>query len=288
MFKPLDLSQCKWLNTAPAPGRDIRRICPDFPTERDAEHERKRRISILEAGRSRSCAELAELLRDAPKWQAADVGCCPLLARRFRIWFVDAALDVHTRTKQRGVPFTYMADDEVDVGQLYTLDWRPLHTLFRKRISRALGVDAIVIGIGKVEHDPSRNKWQPYHYFMVYHRKNWNLFRELRAIPKRTCAQPMATSAFGEPATWFSDMSKLTAFSTVMQQSGGVRQRPLSDRLSREYFGYLASNSPTSFIVCVNCSLAERTVVLDEEEEYFEDPTIELEKRIPGLRRLVP
>jgi hypothetical protein len=26
----------------------------------------------------------------------------------------------------------------------------------------------------------------------------------------------------------------------------------------------------------------------EEEEEYFEDPTIELEKRIPGLRRLVP
>ena len=129
MFKPLDLSQCKWLNTAPAPGRDIRRICPDFPTERDAEHERKRRISILEAGRSRSCAELAELLRDAPKWQAAGVGCCPLLARRFQIWFVDAALDVHTRTKQRGVPFTYMADEEVDVGQLHTLDWRRLHTI---------------------------------------------------------------------------------------------------------------------------------------------------------------
>ena len=62
-------------------------------------------------------------------------------------------------------------------------------------------------------------------------------------------------SAFDEAATWFSDMSKLTAFSTVMQQSGGVRQRPLSDRLSREYFGYLASNSPTSFIFCVNCTL---------------------------------
>ena len=127
MFKPLDLSQCKWLNTAPAPGRDIRRICPDFPTERDAEHERKRRISILEAGRSRSCAELAELLRDALKGRAAGVGCCPLLALRFQIWFVDAALDVHMQTKRRGVPFTYMADKAVDVGQLHTLDWRPLH-----------------------------------------------------------------------------------------------------------------------------------------------------------------
>ena len=255
MFKPLDLRQCEWLNTAPAPRRDIRRIYPDFPSERDAEQERRRRISILEAGRSRSCAELAELLRDAPKWQPASVGCCPLLARRFQIWFVDAALDVHRQTKRRGVPFTYMADEEVDVGQLHTLDWRRLHTIHRERISRTLGGDEIVIGMGKVEYDPSINKWQPYHDFMVYHPRNWDLFRELRAIPKRKDTEPMVTSAFDEPATWFSDMSKLTAFSTVMQQSGGVRQRPLSDRLSREYFGYLASNSPTSFIFCVNCTL---------------------------------
>ena len=285
MFKPLNLRQYKWLNTAPAPGRDIRRICPDFPTERDAEQERRRRISILEAGRSRACAELAELLRDAPKGQAAGVGCCPLLARQFQIGFVDAALDVHTRTKQRGVPFTYMADEEVHVGQLHTLDWKRLHTKLRKGISRILGVDAIVVGMGQVEHDTSSNTWLPYHYFMVYHRRHGNLFRELRAIPKRNGAQPMA---FDEAATWFSDISKLTAFSTVMQQTGGVRQRPLSDRLSQEYFRYLASNSPTSFIFCVNCDLAERRVELGEEEEYFEDPTIELERRIPGLRRLVP
>jgi hypothetical protein len=285
MLKHLDLRQCKWLNTAPTPRRDIRRICPDFPTERDAEQERKRRISILEAGRSRSCAELAEHLRAAPKGQPAGVGCCPLLARQFQIWFVDAALDVHTQTKQRGAPFTYMADEEVDVGQLHTLDWRPLHTIFRKRISRTLGGDEIAIGMGKVEHDLSINKWQPYHYFMVYHRRNWNLFWELRAIPKRNGAQPMA---FDEAATWFSHMSKLTAFSTMLQQSRGVRQQPLSDRLSREYFRYLASNSPTSFIFCVNCSLAERTVVRDEDEESFVDRRSEVERRIPGLRPLVP
>ena len=82
-------------------------------------------------------------------------------------------------------------------------------------------------------------------------------------------------------------MSKLTAFSTVMQRSGGVRQRPLSDRLSREYFGYLASNSPTSFVFCVNCDLAERRVELDEEEEYFVDKSSEVERRFPGLRPLV-
>jgi hypothetical protein len=181
-----------------------------------------------------------------------------------------------------------MADKAVDVGQLHTLDWSPLHTIHGERFSRTLGVDAIVIGMGQVEYDPSINKWQPYHDFMVYHPRNWDLFRELRAIPKRKDTEPMVTTAFDQPATWFSDMSKLTAFSTVMQRSGGVRQRPLSDRLSREYFRYLASNSPTSLVFCVNCSLAERTVVLDEEEEFLEDPTIELERRIPGLRPLVP
>ena len=30
MFKPLDLRQCEWLNSAPAPRRDIRRLY-DFP-----------------------------------------------------------------------------------------------------------------------------------------------------------------------------------------------------------------------------------------------------------------
>jgi hypothetical protein len=208
-----------------------------------------------------------------------------LLARQFQIGFVDAALDVHTQTKQQAVPFTYIAKEELDVGQLHTLDWSPLHTKLGQRIGPILGGDEIVIGMGEVEYDPSINRWQPYHYFMVYHRRHWNLFWELRAMPKRNGAQPMA---FHEAATWFSDMSKLTAFSTVMQQSGGVRQRPLSDRLSREYFRYLASNSPTSFIFSVNCDLAERRVVLDEEEEYFEDPTKELERRIPGLRPLVP
>jgi len=204
-----------------------------------------------------------------------------LLARQFQTWFVDAALDIHARTKQRGVPFTYMAKEELDEGQLHTLDWRPLHTIVGKYISRTLGGDEIVIGTGKVEHDLSINKWQPYHYFMVYHRSHWDLFRELRLIPK---AQPMA---FHEAAPWFSDISKLTAFSTVLQRSVGVRQRPLSDRLSREYFGYLASNSPTSFIFCVNCDLAERTVVLDEDEEHVVYKSSKVEKRSPGLRPLV-
>jgi hypothetical protein len=92
-----------------------------------------------------------------------------------------------------------------------------------------------------------------------------------------------------EAATWFSDISDLTAFSTVVQQSGGgVRQRPLSDGLSQEYFGYLASNSPTSFIFRVNCDLAKRSVKLDEDEEYSVDKNSEVEKRIPGLRPLAP
>ena len=211
-------------------------------------------------------------------------GLLSFVSSSVKIWFADAALGVHARTKQRGVPFTYKADEKAAVGELCTLDWRPLNTIAGERFSRTLGGDEKVIGMGKVEYDTSINKWQPYHHFMVYHPRNWNLFRELRAIPQGRGAQPMA---FDEAATWFSDMSELTAFSTLMQQSRGVRQQPLSDRLSREYFGYLASNSPTSFIFCVNCSLVERTVVLNEEEVSIDKGRKKVERRFPGLRPLV-
>ena len=176
MFKHLDLRQCKWLNTAPAPRRDIRRIYPDFPLN-GMPNKNGERVSPFwkqaGAARPQSLRNSSETLRSGNRRASAAVLCWLV---SFQIWFVDAALDVHTRTKQRGVPFTYMADEEVDVGQLHTLDWRPLHTILRERISRTLGGDEIVIGMGKVEYDPSRNKWQPYHDFMVYHRRNWNLF----------------------------------------------------------------------------------------------------------------
>jgi hypothetical protein len=281
MPKPLDLGRCDWLNTVPKPNRDIRSLYSDFPTERDCEHERKIRIAILERGRSIKNAELARLLRDAEKYQPASVGCCPVLAWRFQIWFVDAALELHTRLKRKGVPYTlFDLDEAVDVGDLGSIDWRRLNATLRKRITRILGKHVVVIGMGEVEYDAFRNMWQPHYHVMIYGAK-WGTLKTLRAkhySAERTGPRPMVRSAEGEPATWFSYMSKLVAFAKAVQQSGQTCRVRLNGPLSREYFRYLAGNRPTSFVFGVNCSLVKRELVLDEDED---DLMVKVRSRYP-------
>src|SRR5262245_27043133 len=164
MVQLLETNRAVWLNCVPAPHRDISILYAKFPRKTASERERGTRIAILETG-GRSSFEIAAVLKDAQTLQPGPVGCCPLLARQFQIWFVDVALDLDCRLKRRGVPFTLLDPSAaVGEGQLHTIDWRRLHATLRKRIERILGEQVVVIGVGEVEHDASRRKWQPHYH----------------------------------------------------------------------------------------------------------------------------
>jgi hypothetical protein len=124
-----------------------------------------------------------------------------------------------------------------------------------------LGEQVVVVGMGEVEHDDRRRKWQPHWHLMIYN-VSWarlQAFRKKHYSAQRRGPRPMVRSRYGEPATWFSYMSKLIAFGKVPVRAGSLRVR-LNNRLSREYFRYLADRSPTSFLFCLNCSLLNRTL----------------------------
>jgi hypothetical protein len=134
---------------------------------------------------------------------------------------------------------------------------------------RRVGEHVVVIGMGEVEYDEHRRKWQPHYHLMIYGARSARLkiFRQKHYSARRRGPRPMVKSNRGKAATWFSYMSKLVAFGKIAESYGG-RVR-LIDRLSREYFRYLAGRSPTSFLFCMNCSLLKRIVTLpmDCEEE---------------------
>ena len=262
MVQLINVNRAAWLNCVPARYRDIRNLYEDFPDEAASEKERDTRIAILETGGRSSC-DIAAVLREAQPFAPAPVGCCPLLGRQFQIWFVDVALHLDHRLNRPGHPFTLLdLSEAVDEGQLHTLDWRRLYASLRKRIERILGEQVVVIGMGEVEYDAQRRKWQPHWHLMIYN-VSWarlKAFRKKHYRAQRTGPRPMVRSKRGEPATWFSYMSKLIAFGKVADAYGRTQRVRLSNRLSREYFRYLAERSPTSFIFCINCSLVNRTL----------------------------
>ncbi|CAN5372337.1 hypothetical protein BH10PSE6_BH10PSE6_11630 [soil metagenome] len=283
MFKLIEMNRAVWRNCTPVRQRDIRKLYEEFPDKAASERERNTRIAILETG-GRSSRALADILRDAPPFEPAPIGCCPLLAREFQIWFVDAALNLHYRALHRRLrfnrscaPYTLLDPSEaVDEGQLHTIEWRRLHSTLRKRIARILGQGVVVIGMGEVEWDDHRQKWQPHYHIMIYgaERARLKAFREKHYTAKRRGPRPMVRSSRGEPATWFSYMSKLVAFGKVAESYGATRRVRLENRLSREYFWYLAERSPTAFVFCVNCSLLNRTLTdPDDCEEALFEPT---------------
>jgi hypothetical protein len=194
----------------------------------------------------------------------ADTACCPLACRQFRIWFVGAALAIHKEVAVKGEPYTALSLDEaVDVGELHTIDWGRLHARLRKRLNRILGEQVVVFGMAQVEYDRTRNKWQPQYHLMVYGRK---------AILERTGPAPIR-STIAAPAQWFSHMCKLSAFSKITEAAGISRGVRLNDELLREYFHYLADRPPTSFILCINCSIVDEHVnpLRDEDEITLKD-----------------
>ena len=93
------------------------------------------------------------------------------------------------------------------------------------------------------------------------------------AILERTGPEPIVRSTLGRPAKWFSHMCKLSAFGKITGPAGVSRQVRLNDKLSREYYHYLADRSPTSFIFCINCNIVSQhftkpPVEADDDGEY--------------------
>ena len=260
--------QSVWMGKTPLANRDVRHLYFGFPSVADAEQERRTRIAILERGNSRASAQLAKVLRKAREGMRADTACCPVLCRQFQIWFVGAALAIHEAIALVGEPYSvFDRDDAVDVGMLHTINLRRLHAGMRNRAATILGVHSAVVGMATVKYDKTRNKWQPHYPMMIY--GGSNRFRNFYWT-RRTGSPPMVR-ALHEAAQWFGDMS-LAAFGEMMKTDGRSRQGRLNDKLSREYFHYLANRTPTSFVFCFNCDIGNQRVTIPPiEVNTYED-----------------
>jgi hypothetical protein len=190
---------------------------------------------------------------------------------------VSAALAINEAIAIMGKPYTLLnLDEAVDVGKLHTVDWRRLHARLRKRIDRVLGEEVVVVGMGEVEYDETRNKWQPHYHLMVYGASAASVkdLRKRYYRTKRTGPRPMVRSPLRGPAKWFSYMSKLVAFGKSMETPRFIRRGRLNDELSREHFRYLADSTPTSFIFCINCSIVKQIVhkpPVEDDDEYEDE-----------------
>lgn len=259
-----------WRTWKPHPDRDIRKISPEFFKLRSASEERQKRIGILRknlkvlhqipgAGHDH---RLAYFMEKAALLKSATVLCCPLLCRRFQIYFVDVVSVIHAKQQRKGASWKGGAYTLFDVGDAVadpeTIDWRKLHARLRKRLLRQLGDNIVVVGMGEVEFDESRGKWQPHHHLAIYGASEADLvsLRRKYYAANRKGPRPMKKSPGSPDINWFAYMSKLTAFGKLVSVHGTEPCRTrLPDAESRDYFWYLARRRPTSFAFCINCSL---------------------------------
>lgn len=260
MAKVQNLGHEAWVRYTPPHARDVRKIFSRFWTLTAAIEERQKRIHILENSRSDASHVLALLLSATSRRKAATVGCCPVLARRFQIFFVSQALRVANKQPDEGIRYTFLdKHDAVPFGQLHRVNWRKIHHRFRRRLERRLGKGIVVYGVGEVEADYSRGVWQP-HYHVTIHGASKRALGELRKAhyrAKRTGTRPMVRSKPQYLEGWLAYASKLVAFAKTPQTDGPSRRCRLRPELSLEHFRYLARRRPTSFVFSLNCRIVK-------------------------------
>ena len=180
----LTTGELAWLSYRPPEHRDIRKLSNKFWKKSKAEEERARRVEIL-AGGGKTDRKLARALRDAKPGDPAAVYCCPLLARKFQIFFVSRALGIGEQARDAGIPITlFDPKSAVPFNQLDDIDWRKLNGQLRRRLERTLGKKIVVAGMGEVEADYERKVWQPHHHLVIYGTTR----DELRGYGKRIIA----------------------------------------------------------------------------------------------------
>jgi hypothetical protein len=256
----LDLSNEAWLYHKPPKHRDVRKLFSGFWTLSEAIEERSKRVSILASGGTRELQKLEEVLAEAVGRAPSTVGCCPVVARRFQVFFTSRALKVARRQEDEGLRYTFLdKDDAVPFGQLHSVEWVALHLKFRRRLERHLGSRVVVYGMGEVEADDSRGVWQP-HYHVTIHGATDARLKALRKAhyrAKRTGIRPMVRSKPQLLEGWLAYASKMVAFDKIPTHGGPSSRCRLPPELSREYFQYLAARRPTSFVFSMNCRIVK-------------------------------
>jgi hypothetical protein len=256
MSKVIDLTCESWLIHKPSrKALDIRKAHPKFWSLPDAIAEREERIRILRRSNGKCNLEIARMLSEAEKNKPAKVGCCPVLARRFQIWFCSRTMAVAEKQKCEGKRYTLLdLADAVEENKLGTISWAKLHARLRRRFERYLGADVIAYGMGEVEFDQARQMWQPHHHVTI-HGASDDRLKALRLKyyrAERTGPRPMVKSKPMPLPGWLSYNSKLVAFDKVPGIGPSSRGR-LGDRASRQHFRYLSRRNPTSFVFAKGC-----------------------------------
>lgn len=262
-MKPfVSFQDASWVRHKPARGNDIQLLDPDFFSKDAARLERIVRRNIMTKGSTRSDRFLAEALAEPRGNRPANFLCCPLLARRFQIFFVDRALQVSQAQYQKAQLYTlFDPKDAVRPGYLGDVDWRRSHAKLRARLRRTLGPHVVALGMGEVEFDEVRRVWQPHYHLVVFgapkRRIEW--LRKKHFPAKRRGLRPMVRSKEKSLPKRLAYMSKLTVFGKVPPPGGGpaVRRR-LPPKPSRQHLRYLARRSPTEFVFCMNCRIVKR------------------------------
>jgi hypothetical protein len=193
-----------WLRHGPPRRRDIRRLSKKFWKKSKAEKERTKRVEILSRG-GKTDRKLARALRRAEPGAPAAVYCCPLVARRFQIFFVSRALRVDGPAKSRGILITLLdPKNAVPFDNLEEINWRRLNGQLRRRLERTLGKDVVVVGMGEVEADYDLKVWQPHHHLVIYGTTEDALEKLRKAHYQELpdCAKPMLVSENYSLPSW--------------------------------------------------------------------------------------
>ena len=252
-----------WLRHGPPRRRDIRRLSKKFWKISKAEKERAKRVEVLSRG-GKTDRKLAQALRRAEPGQPGSTYCCPLLARRFQIFFVSRALRVDRRAKSQGILITLLdPKNAVSFDNLEDVDWRKLNGQLRRRLERTLGKDIVVVGMGEVEADYDLKVWQPHHHLVIYGTTEDALktLRKAHYQQLPDCPKPMLVSEKYHLPGWYAYASKLMTFRKLQSVNGdtekvtSIRRVRLKAPEFRQLMRYLSRQVPTSFVFSMNCRI---------------------------------
>lgn len=254
-----------WWRYRPPAGRDLWHLtrCPGLE---HYERERDYRVKLLATSACPDHRQLARILASAHGGQPAGTTACPISAALFQRFAVSRVLAAIRRYAE--VWFVTLVDEDADISldELTNLSWPTRHARVRRRIVRAVGRHALVVGVGELDWSETDSVFRVHHHLMIANASRREV-EGLRRFYRRN--RSMKVQRLAAPARQVAYMLKFCAYrkAPFRSMAGKAKNQRLRPPELRAHLAHLSRHEFTDFVFCQNFRLSEQPAVHGDERQ---------------------
>lgn len=245
-----------WDDYEPPRHRDVRLLLRKFESVAGTLAERQKRIEMLQKG-SPVSKELGDYLAEFGNEGPANVTCCPVTTRSFRVWGVAQMLKLFQSFEIVSAVHLFYPEDDVPFGKLHTVDLKRIAMRERRRFERCVSPDVLAFGCIEAHADYEDHIWRVHMHVFVANCtiKQLELLRRAYFMPRpgRNRLMKIVPYVTRRPRA-FAYALKFVTYRRQLKQYGPKRKK--GERLlppeHNEVMRHLARYTPSEFVFVIN------------------------------------